>query len=51
MDAQVELDEIAEVARVESGTGDDILGSTPEPEAPDDPSDEEKKPKDKDDAR
>ena len=51
VDAQVELDEIAEVARVESGTGDDILGSTPEPEAPDDPSDVEKKPKDKDDAR
>ena len=37
MDAQVELDEIAEVARVESGTGDDILGPTPEPETPDDP--------------
>ena len=27
VDAQVELDEIAEVARVESGTGEDILGS------------------------
>ena len=27
VDAQVELDEIAEVARVESGTGEDVLGS------------------------
>ncbi len=41
MDAQVELDEIAEVARVESGTGDEILGpgAAPEPETPDDPED------------
>ena len=38
VDAQVELDEIAEVARVESGTGDEILGpdTEPEPETPDD---------------
>lgn len=45
VDAQVELDEIAEVARVESGTGDELLGIT-EPEAPDDP--DREKPKDKD---
>ena len=48
VDAQVELDEIAEVARIESGTGDDLLGSTPEPESPDDPETEPKKPQDKD---
>lgn len=47
VDAQVELDEIAEVAKVESGTGEDLLGTT-EPETPDDPSNEEQKPKDKD---
>ena len=41
VDAQVELDEIAEVARIESGTGDEILGpgAAPEPESPDDPED------------
>jgi len=49
VDAQVELDEIAEVAPVESGTGDDILGAdSPEPDKPED---EEKKPKDEDDAQ
>ena len=44
VDAQVELDEIAEVARVESGTGDDLLGpdTAAEPEAPSEPEDEEK---------
>jgi len=48
VDAQVELDEIAEVAKVESGTGDEILGpgTAPEPEAPDDPEDE-RQPSDK----
>ncbi len=52
VDAQVELDEVAEVARVESGTGDDILGSdSPEPEKPTDPDDDVKKPKDKDDTQ
>ena len=46
VDAQVELDEIAEVARIESGTGEDVLGSdSPEQEKPED----EEKPKDKDD--
>ena len=53
VDAQVELDEIAEVARVESGTGDDLLspGST-EPETPDDAQDDSKKSKDqKDDSQ
>ena len=39
VDAQVELDEIAEVARVESGTGDELLSpeTAPEPESPDEP--------------
>ena len=47
VDAQVELDEIAEVARVESGTGEDILGSdSPETETP---GDEKKKSKDQED--
>jgi hypothetical protein len=36
VDAQVELDEIAEVARIESGTGEDLLGPV-EPETPQDP--------------
>jgi hypothetical protein len=47
VDSQVELDEIAEVARVESGTGEDVLGASPEPETPEEPEDD-KKPKDKD---
>jgi hypothetical protein len=49
VDAQVELDEIAEVARVESGTGDELLGpdATPEPE-PEGPEDDEKKSKSQD---
>ncbi len=47
VDAQVELDEIAEVARVESGTGEDILGSdSPQQEKPDD---ETKKSEDQED--
>ncbi|MDQ3729950.1 MAG: cell wall-binding repeat-containing protein [Actinomycetota bacterium] len=49
VDAQVELDEIAEVAQVESGTGDEILGpdTAPEPEQPDEPdAQREKTPKD-----
>lgn len=47
VDAQVELDEIAEVARVESGSGDELLGGgSAEPEAPAEPEDKEKKPKD-----
>ncbi len=47
VDAQVELDEIAEVARVESGTGEDILGSdSPETETP---GDEKKKSEDQED--
>ncbi len=39
VDAQVELDEIAEVARIESGTGDELLGpdANAEPESPDQP--------------
>ncbi|HYH60737.1 MAG TPA: cell wall-binding repeat-containing protein [Solirubrobacterales bacterium] len=51
VDAQVELDEIAEVARVESGTGDDILGADaePEPETRGDPDNEPEKPKDDED--
>ena len=49
MDAQVELDEIAEVARVESGTGEDLLDpGGAEQEKPD----EQDKPKDeRDDSR
>jgi hypothetical protein len=50
VDAQVELDEIAEVARVESGTGDELLGpGSAEPEVPEDPKDDKKKPKDQED--
>ena len=49
VDAQVELDEIAEVARVESGSGEEILGpGASEPEAPDEPgarNEDEDKPK------
>ncbi|MDQ2675460.1 MAG: cell wall-binding repeat-containing protein [Actinomycetota bacterium] len=48
VDAQVELDEIAEVARVESGTGNDLLSPGSEPEKPED----DEQPKDqKDDSR
>ena len=44
VDAQVELDEIAEVAPVESGTGEELLGpgATPQAEAPDDPENEKR---------
>jgi hypothetical protein len=43
VDAQVELDEIAEVARVESGTGEDLLDpGGAEPEKPDDEQDKQK---------
>jgi hypothetical protein len=50
VDAQVELDEIAEVARVESGTGDDLLSpGTTKPETPDDAQDDSKKSKDQED--
>jgi hypothetical protein len=50
VDAQVELDEIAEVARVESGTGDELLGpGSAEPEVPEEPKDEKQKSKDQGD--
>jgi hypothetical protein len=50
VDAQVELDEIAEVARVESGTGDDLLSpGAAEPETPDDAQSDKQKPKDQED--
>jgi len=44
VDAQVELDEIAEVARIESGTGDELLGpgTEAEPESPDEPENADK---------
>ena len=43
VDAQVELDEIAEVARVESGTGDELLEpGAAEPETPQDPQREDR---------
>lgn len=48
VNAQVELDEIAEVARVESGTGEDLLDTSVEPETPSEPDDPKKPSKDKD---
>ena len=51
VDAQVELDEIAEVARVESGSGNDLLAPSPEPEAPTDPDDKSQPEDQKDQSR
>jgi hypothetical protein len=50
VNAQVELDAIAEVAQVESGSGEDLLDPEPdaEPEAPRDPDTDDSKQKDND---
>ncbi len=50
VDAQVELDEIAEVARIESGTGEELLGGPAEPETPPEPKNEDTKSEDSDEA-
>ena len=49
VDAQVELDEIAEVARIESGTGEELLGGPAEPEKATKPENEDTKSEDSDD--
>ncbi len=51
VDAQVELDEIAEVAKIESGSGEDLLEPETEPEAPTDPDRDSEQPKKQDGAQ